>query len=241
MLDDSMGPTPNGVSSPLAWSESALSHLHRVAWDGLTQDAGLWVMVLREDGIIAYASPALTKDLSPDGRSIVGRPVTEVMPPTIAGERLQCYLRVMRSQQPLHVEGLIGGSLIRCAMRPIPRHTPDEMAHMICVSRRIGPDAEPCPEPRHRAECDDLGERALLSDRELEVLRLIGLGYTTAQIGKAMHRSVKTIEWHRVSLGSKLGVSNRVELARIAIRLGLTSPYERATPPGVTPVSESPK
>jgi DNA-binding NarL/FixJ family response regulator len=32
---------------------------------------------------------------------------------------------------------------------------------------------------------------------------------------------VKTIEWHRVSLGTKLGVTNRVELARIAIRAGV--------------------
>jgi DNA-binding CsgD family transcriptional regulator len=39
---------------------------------------------------------------------------------------------------------------------------------------------------------------------------------------------VKTIEWHRVSLGEKLGVVNRVEIARIAIAAGLVGVDEPA-------------
>ena len=77
--------------------------------------------------------------------------------------------------------------------------------------------------PVRRARVDAPGVLGELSERELEVLRLISLGLSTAQIAKAMGRSVKTVEWHRVSLGDKLGVTNRVELARIAIRAGLVS------------------
>ncbi len=47
------------------------------------------------------------------------------------------------------------------------------------------------------------------------------MGLPTAEIAKKFHRSVKTIEGHRVSLGIKLGVSSRVQLARITIRSGL--------------------
>jgi hypothetical protein len=36
-----------------------------------------------------------------------------------------------------------------------------------------------------------------------------------------MHRSTRTVEWHRASLGQKLRCGNRVQLARIAVRAGL--------------------
>jgi DNA-binding NarL/FixJ family response regulator len=75
--------------------------------------------------------------------------------------------------------------------------------------------------PVVRAKHDDLGVLGALTTREMEILRLIGKGLSTADIAKQLHRSVKTIEWHRVSLGTKLGVTNRVELARIAIRAGV--------------------
>jgi DNA-binding NarL/FixJ family response regulator len=51
---------------------------------------------------------------------------------------------------------------------------------------------------------------------------------STIDIAKHLGRSVKTIEWHRVSLGEKLGVVNRVELARIAIAAGMVSLDEKA-------------
>ena len=57
----------------------------------------------------------------------------------------------------------------------------------------------------------------------MEILRLIGEGLSTSEIAENLHRSVKTVEWHRVSLGNKLGVTNRVELARIAISAGLVT------------------
>lgn len=55
----------------------------------------------------------------------------------------------------------------------------------------------------------------------MQVLALIGRGLSIPQIAEKLFRSQKTIETHRHSLGRKLGVSNRVELARIAIQEGL--------------------
>ena len=60
-----------------------------------------------------------------------------------------------------------------------------------------------------------------LTPREREVLDLIGQGLSTANIANRLHRSQKTVKSHRLALGRKLGVSNRVELARIAIEAGL--------------------
>ena len=70
-------------------------------------------------------------------------------------------------------------------------------------------------------ERHDPGVIATLSPRELDVLILIGEGLSSGDIAKRLHRSVRTIERHRDRLGQKLGVSNRVDIARFAMRAGL--------------------
>lgn len=55
-----------------------------------------------------------------------------------------------------------------------------------------------------------------LSDRELDVLRLIARGYTNAQMADELHVSVRTIETHRAHIQQKLGVRTRSELVDAA-------------------------
>src|SRR6185436_5413563 len=57
---------------------------------------------------------------------------------------------------------------------------------------------------------------AHLTDRELEVLELLGQGRTTGQIAKLLHISTSTVETHRVHLKEKLHVQNVSELMRVA-------------------------
>lgn len=56
-----------------------------------------------------------------------------------------------------------------------------------------------------------------LSDRELEVLRLIGQGQTTRQIANNLHLSPKTVETHRENLKKKLNLKNATELTCRAV------------------------
>lgn len=58
---------------------------------------------------------------------------------------------------------------------------------------------------------------AALSDRELEIFKLIGEGLTTAQIAAKLHRSVKTIETHRQRMKIKLQLETTAELNREAL------------------------
>jgi two-component system response regulator NreC len=60
-----------------------------------------------------------------------------------------------------------------------------------------------------------------LSLRETEVLRLIALGYTSAEIAGKLHLSRRTIETHRASIHRKLGLDTRAELVHFALRRGL--------------------
>jgi two-component system, NarL family, response regulator NreC len=62
---------------------------------------------------------------------------------------------------------------------------------------------------------------AVLSQRELEVLRLVALGYTNSEIAKRMYISPRTVETHRANLQSKLRLSGRPELVRYALEHGV--------------------
>ncbi|HEY3190550.1 MAG TPA: response regulator transcription factor [Solirubrobacteraceae bacterium] len=65
------------------------------------------------------------------------------------------------------------------------------------------------------------GPREPLSPREQEVLKLIAEAHTNREIGEILGLSEKTVETHRGNLLRKLGMRDRVELVRYAIRRGL--------------------
>ena len=64
----------------------------------------------------------------------------------------------------------------------------------------------------------------LLTPRELQVLKLIAEAHTSKEIAELLVISVKTVERHRQNILDKLGMSDRVELTRYAIRRGLIQP-----------------
>jgi DNA-binding NarL/FixJ family response regulator len=63
-----------------------------------------------------------------------------------------------------------------------------------------------------------------LTPRELEVLKLIAEGHTSKEIAGMLVISIKTVERHRANMLEKLGMRDRVELTRYAIRRGLIEP-----------------
>jgi DNA-binding NarL/FixJ family response regulator len=60
-----------------------------------------------------------------------------------------------------------------------------------------------------------------LTERELEVLRLVAEGMTNRQIALKLNISIKTVQSHRANLMEKLDLHDRTELVRYAIRRGL--------------------
>jgi DNA-binding NarL/FixJ family response regulator len=75
---------------------------------------------------------------------------------------------------------------------------------------------------------DAAGERPkpfdVLTPRELEVVKLIAEAYSSKEIARELAISVKTVERHRENILEKLGMRDRVELTRYAIRRGLIQP-----------------
>jgi DNA-binding NarL/FixJ family response regulator len=68
------------------------------------------------------------------------------------------------------------------------------------------------------------GELEPLTPRELEILKLIAEAHSTKAIADILVISPKTVERHRANILGKLGMRDRVELARYAIRRGLIEP-----------------
>jgi len=68
------------------------------------------------------------------------------------------------------------------------------------------------------------GPTVPLTPREEEVVKLIAEAHTNSQIAEILHLSEKTVESHRANLLRKLGMRDRVELVRYAIRRGLIEP-----------------
>jgi DNA-binding NarL/FixJ family response regulator len=64
----------------------------------------------------------------------------------------------------------------------------------------------------------------LLTPRELEVLKLIAEGHTSKEIAAMLVISIRTVDRHRTNMLKKLGMGDRVELTRYAIRRGLIEP-----------------
>lgn len=64
----------------------------------------------------------------------------------------------------------------------------------------------------------------ILTVREEEVLKLVAEGHSSKEIAEALFISVKTVERHRANMLHKLGLHDRLDLTRYAIRSGLIEP-----------------
>jgi two-component system response regulator NreC len=90
---------------------------------------------------------------------------------------------------------------------------------------RLAADDQPYLHPRLGAklatEPVDEGPPDDLTEREVQVLRLIALGHTNTEIASQLYLSVRTVESHRAHIQQKLRLSTRAELVRYALDHGL--------------------
>jgi two-component system nitrate/nitrite response regulator NarP len=70
-----------------------------------------------------------------------------------------------------------------------------------------------------------------LSDRQLEVLRLVAEGHSYEEIGKRLFISANTVKFHLRSIYMRLGVRNRVAAARMLSEREGTDLHRHVTPP----------
>lgn len=198
----------------------------RCLWQALAGDTNSGVMIADADGVVLYANAAAVRTFSKSSDSPVGKGLGDLWDERLASERLDLLRQAAATGQVVHLEGFVNGRWVHSTLRPLGTDERGKVrVLMVCRGSRSAGTASEAGVIQARE--NDAGNLSNLTQRELDILKLIGEGLSTAAIAAQLERSVKTIEWHRVSLGNKLGVRNRVELARIAINAGLVSADNR--------------
>jgi two-component system, NarL family, response regulator NreC len=89
-----------------------------------------------------------------------------------------------------------------------------ELAEVL-VRDAISPDA---------SDRDGSAARSLLSDREMQVLKLVAEGFSSREVAEQIFVSTKTVETYRSRFAEKLGLKSRAQIVQYALNLGLLSP-----------------
>lgn len=140
-------------------------------------------------------------------------------------ERLAMFREMARTREPVLLRTIWRGEQVLAWVYPVPPEEPGETERFLTVSRISPGDPEELAQESETkvmvSGVARLGDLDVLSPRELEVLALLGQGLSIKEIAGILFRSEKTIGRHRDSIGAKLGLRNKVELADMARRAGL--------------------
>lgn len=203
--------------SEMDWSRQlAVAGSHAI-WRAVEDGDETWIVVLDSTRHVVFANAQVEKIWGALIKPLIGAEFSRILASEVWDERSGVIDAVLRTGHTITLHGFLFGCHRETAYIRVGTA---EAPHVLVICRPIPVAARRIGVP---AKLQDHGALATLTNREREVLGLIGDGLATADIAKALGRSVKTIEWHRVSLGNKLGVTNRVELARIAIAAGLSN------------------
>lgn len=213
-------------------------------WSAMVSDPATAITVVTVDGQMVYCNPQWDRHICSayptHGPHLTGKNLSEVLPEAQAREHAELIHRSIEGKQPLLVRKLCGGRMYRTWMYPIgstnlgsgmgsgmgASMTTDEKPAVVFVTRaevieEAPSDSLPTGAAAVEFRNGGLGPLAALSPRELEVLTLLADGMTIREIAAQLHRSEKTVDKHRTSIHTKLGIHDRVALCDIARRAGL--------------------
>lgn len=198
-------------------------------WNIMVQDPSAGVVICDIDGTVLWGNDRwVCLYLGPNARvgDVIGKGWDEVgLPRAWIDERLAMMREIKRTGEPVLLRTIWDGRQVLAWVYPIPPEEPGEPERFLTVSRVSSADAELLGEAADArvlvSGVARFGELDVLTPREIEVLALLGQGLSIKEIAAALHRAEKTVGRHRDSIGAKLGLRNKVELAGVARRAGL--------------------
>ncbi len=188
--------------------------------DALMNDSGCAVAMVNPAGqILTYNSTFARLLEDPESRDTSPPDLGPYLNDAAAVAHEQARRAVVQEGQPVVIDGPFAG---RRSISTYREYNTSDEDRLLLVVARWAPDT-PLPEGARTVSLvpSTNDKLASLTPRELDVLRRIAQGMSTIEIARSLHRSTKTVEGHRVSLGVKLNARNRVELAQIAWLWGL--------------------
>ena len=202
---------------------------------GMASDPLAAVAIIDVEGRMVYTNPQWDRVQMAAHKvkfdTLMGRRIDEVFPPDQAKEHRELAMVAAANRSPYVIRKCCAGRMYAVWTYPVFAPTRFSSTHpvfLFVVRPEIIDEEllEVCGDhiaPSVDFQHNDLGPLAVLTNRELEVLTLIARGMSTKEIALTLHRSVKTVESHRTSIGAKLNMDDRVHLAEIARRAGLTT------------------
>lgn len=192
--------------------------------EALLHDAPGIVLIVDVDGWLRGSSAA-AHSVWPSANSASSR-VHDLVNTELASEWLEHVRQVIRDRRAVAIRGVVKGEWLWTLLRAV--EVSSGTVHVMVTIRAMTADAIHTPPVGigssiriTDAEHHDLGPMQQLSKREIEVLSLVGAGLTTGQIAKVLHRSLKTVENHRTSIGRKLNARSLLDLCRMARHAGM--------------------
>ncbi len=182
------------------------------------------ILATTPDGTILFANKIVANAFpGHDTESLVGKNLLELAPKEWAEERIRIMQLAIERGHPIIVLEILAGTRLSSTMNPIKIHRngKDEWL-MFTTVEHVTPAKlrwlrnRKSPDELIDAQVIDLGQLAVLTPRELEVIALMGQGLRQKQIAERLHRSVSTIDRHRERIGVKLGITDRIELVGMA-------------------------
>ena len=202
-------------------------------WQALTKTEGVGICVLARDGGMVYVNETSLGLFFDRPIEYQGKTIADVHPPEYVSERMEMIRRVLDENRPLKIEHILHGRPIVSAVWPIRDVVPPYQRVLVISRRNSKVDFSGV---RIESEMDvmetryiDLGKLDVLSNRELEIMALIGHGLTVPQVAKILHRSQKTIENHKTSITQKLHLSGQADMVAIVTSMGLDVDDARRT------------
>lgn len=154
---------------------------------------------------------------------LLGKTLYDYAPKNWAQERYSVAKLARESGQCITFLEILGGYRLRTLIRPISAIIEDNKKDFVLVTVEKITSAEFSYASSTRtnemvihANINDLGKLDALTNRELEVLALMGQGLRAKDIAKQLSRSVSTIDNHRDNMGEKLDLHDRGELIALA-------------------------
>jgi DNA-binding CsgD family transcriptional regulator len=122
---------------------------------------------------------------------------------------------------PMRARGRVLGQVVALRRGDHPPFAPDELRLIQAVADVIALGIDETLATSPPTPAADVPGPDELSRREREVLALLALGHTNREIAEQVHLSVRTVEWHRARIQTKLHVTGRAALAQVARTYGL--------------------
>lgn len=191
-------------------------------WNSIASEPGLGVAIITRSNVIEFGNHAMARLwLQDPEQQVIGKTIPEVLPDALAEQAAKTVARVVDSDTRIVRRIIWGGKPIQATYSWIDGVGGAE--GRVLITARVGyvdfPEGEKVIV--EDSPLIELGPLNVLTNRELEVLAMLGRGMRIKEIADTLHRSPKTIENHKDAIGRKLNETDRARLTRIAVEAGL--------------------